>query len=865
MPVTCIRVDGSEKGWFVFEFTEDTNYQQFACFINKLVCNESEAHQLVQKSDIKSILSLAQSDRERNLLRYSLFRASGTSFTAAKKKFGFEDMPSIVMSVEDAMKESSNIREAVEDVVHIQNQALLASLGVKSSSDECSGSDDADNVQEMDPDSWKKLLLKRQKSIKRRGQRLKAKLIAERRFLSRKVSSIKANSILQQYPDIGKEIERFVSDRNVGADAWRRTGVLTFDGNQKIINEKVTYERIRRHLETKYNRKFSYGTVVQFCIPRNRRRSAKNYKSVAKVTTRRARKGFSLKYNPDSHWSASFYKGLNWLEYTDPSDILNINRDDASGFRLDTLSTHSQHPCPMVQGKSVLTTRTDYVNRYPSTLQTTSYNFAETPGHTPELCAGIVKASKIYPKNPAQHYADLQMLQNSDEFKIGFLNPKSGMKKKIACIRVDGGGDEGPSHVEVQYFWTAFHLEQGFTATLVTTRSSGSSYLNRVELQNGCLSLAHANLFIPSTIHGTVHTEDDENRNEKLIRNLDAAIDVYIDHCNYAPCGDAKIILFKGADSSCYQDKRQDLLTFLKSSKGREKLKIEKPELYCEFERVWSVRHEHLVRNLPSQYVFYLLPCYLDTCPHPVCQTGKPISEPTWFENGPPISYLPFPVPSYKECNACTVCYGHYTSPEEAFKDHLSVSSQPPSQVIYTVFKQSSRTEKSSTVCSAIDNLSSKKLLLPPENVLMWLDHLASIAVNRRRGAAKAAESRRKKKSKKQREIEENVIEENIIEENVVEENVIEENVGEENVIEENVVEENVIEENVVEENVIEENVCENENVETKCGVCNEEYEEKTVEEEVWIQCDSCLLWFHTHCVSIKPDAIPDTFLCGSC
>ena len=31
-------------------------------------------------------------------------------------------------------------------------------------------------------------------------------------------------------------------DSNVGADAWRRTGVLTFDGNLRVSN-KVTYER----------------------------------------------------------------------------------------------------------------------------------------------------------------------------------------------------------------------------------------------------------------------------------------------------------------------------------------------------------------------------------------------------------------------------------------------------------------------------------------------------------------------------------------------------------------------------------------------------------------------------------------------
>ena len=42
-----------------------------------------------------------------------------------------------------------------------------------------------------------------------------------------------------------------------------------------------------------------------------------------KTTTRRARKSFTLNYNPDSHWSAALYKGLNWLQFTGGTNILN--------------------------------------------------------------------------------------------------------------------------------------------------------------------------------------------------------------------------------------------------------------------------------------------------------------------------------------------------------------------------------------------------------------------------------------------------------------------------------------------------------------------------------------------------------------
>ena len=54
------------------------------------------------------------------------------------------------------------------------------------------------------------------------------------------------------------------------------------------------------------------------------------------------------------------------------------------------------------------------MNRYPSTLQTTSYNFLQT-STTPELCAGIVKAAGVFPKNPGQHSADINMLEGMAE------------------------------------------------------------------------------------------------------------------------------------------------------------------------------------------------------------------------------------------------------------------------------------------------------------------------------------------------------------------------------------------------------------------------------------------------------------------
>ena len=158
------------------------------------------------------------------------------------------------------------------------------------------------------------------------------------------------------------------------------------------------------------------------------------------------------------------------LSYLDDSNIVNINRDDGSRFRLDTLTTYRLHQSPVVCNKLILITHTDYVNSYPSMLQTTSYNFTKTKT-TGEICAGIVKEAGVFLQNPAQHYADLKMLEEFECIKSAFIN--NNTLNQIECIRVDGSTDEGPSDLEVQYWWTVRHIQHPTVATLVTARIVG--------------------------------------------------------------------------------------------------------------------------------------------------------------------------------------------------------------------------------------------------------------------------------------------------------------------------------------------------------------------------------------------------------
>ena len=132
-------------------------------------------------------------------------------------------------------------------------------------------------------------------------------------------------------------------------------------------------------------------------------------------------------------------------------------------------------------------------------------------------------------------------------------------------------------------------------------------FLNRVELQNGCLSLGHANLFIPSMLFGSnIDPETGKIHRERFVSNMEQATEVYINQVNGSPCGETNIHLFKGADSSANQDLCLYLLPYLKGTKAqKERLRQEHTEVYDHIERIWTIHNNHIVQDLPAQYMFF--------------------------------------------------------------------------------------------------------------------------------------------------------------------------------------------------------------------------------------------------------------------
>lgn len=137
----------------------------------------------------------------------------------------------------------------------------------------------------------------------------------------------------------------------------------------------------------------------------------------------------------------------------------------AAGFCLDTMATHRLHKTPMVKGQHTLITYTDYVNHYPSILQT-SYSLWYT-NNSRGLC-WYGKSQWSISQESCSTYSRYACLEQHPDIQPLCIDMRTESRKLIECVRIDGASDEGLSHEEVQFFWTLCHVTTPTVATLVT-------------------------------------------------------------------------------------------------------------------------------------------------------------------------------------------------------------------------------------------------------------------------------------------------------------------------------------------------------------------------------------------------------------
>ena len=80
----------------------------------------------LSKCELKQLLSLAQSDRERECIRFAAYKASGLSATGARKHWGMVNEAQRVKQISECIEETRDIRMCVDDLAESQSRLLMA-------------------------------------------------------------------------------------------------------------------------------------------------------------------------------------------------------------------------------------------------------------------------------------------------------------------------------------------------------------------------------------------------------------------------------------------------------------------------------------------------------------------------------------------------------------------------------------------------------------------------------------------------------------------------------------------------------------------------------------------------------------------
>ena len=150
IPLASIRIGepSSGKSFSVLvEKIHGADSAKIGFFIDSLASSFRGTNQkIMERSCVKMLLGFAQSDRERQCICYAVVKASGISFTAARRRYGFSSISQSVAKIEEAISDAIKIKEAIHDISVIQDSSLLMQFGLVDQESSSSSEDESEVV-----------------------------------------------------------------------------------------------------------------------------------------------------------------------------------------------------------------------------------------------------------------------------------------------------------------------------------------------------------------------------------------------------------------------------------------------------------------------------------------------------------------------------------------------------------------------------------------------------------------------------------------------------------------------------------------------------------------------------------------------
>ena len=567
---------------------------------------------------------------------------------------------------------------AQEMVLNLRRELGVEAMAVDEDADDEAGAPLAAELALLANLTPKQLVTKMVARNRRRRERQAASSAevaeAHRGLAGERGRSACLDTTLIKWPDIGDNVEAICADLGVGADAKRRDGALTINSAVNRGKGGTGFQRIRIELERRHSIVLSPRGLRDLTVARDRRMAvSKRYKGVVNLVYRRSVKRIGQD-NIDDHSQNALYQLLHYLrDRTSFDDTFWAQRDDHSKLRGGSSeSTRGASVTATGEGASAL--QHDYMDPVLSSpLYATSVLVSGCGDGGGERCLAFVKAEKLAPSTPTQHYADFYMLQeqakDDKELRPIFFTPEGKVKPKVQ-LEVDGGADEDPTKRETRFLQTELLMggpllikEQRRAQVGASTRESNGTPKNKVERLNGEMTRASTNFHaIPSDdVVGPLrddatgqfdhtqleamwkqHAEDYRNLLDRNCGLNDASLQAY-HGATPKSCEEARVLL----------ERRPKLLLWLDpttSKKKRSELQQSDPILIAHFEKVLKMQ-EHT--EMLTRYSSCARCCQSTSCTQ--CRDAPRVL--LWYVSGPSLRPVP---PAMRDQDRP----GHYLKPE---------------------------------------------------------------------------------------------------------------------------------------------------------------------------------------------------------
>ena len=148
LPVVIFKLQlhgpGSQK-LYICERRQMVDYKAFSQLCHAVLSSNQKQEKGLTREAMDVLCSLASTESDRRLIKYSVCKSQGLSAKAALQKFGFNDFHKKEEDILRAVEEAKTIRQAVMQLASVKNKCTLRSLGYDISDDsDASNSDNSD-------------------------------------------------------------------------------------------------------------------------------------------------------------------------------------------------------------------------------------------------------------------------------------------------------------------------------------------------------------------------------------------------------------------------------------------------------------------------------------------------------------------------------------------------------------------------------------------------------------------------------------------------------------------------------------------------------------------------------------------------